>query len=201
MKNDLRAKRTKAKIKRALIDELKTKSFNALTVKNIADRAKINRGTFYLHYLDKFDLLDQIEQQLYDGIRDAISLDAQPIDEMSLEEINQHSLVKLSNYLYQERDLVRVLISDNGDPRFYPHAKELVKKELVDRCRLINVEYTNIIPLDYAEELQASSTLDLFAFWLKKPHPEAPEKFAAILMKSRQISPYQLIARIPRPIS
>ena len=41
------------------IDLLAEKGFEKITVNDIAERADINRGTVYLHYVDKFDLLDK----------------------------------------------------------------------------------------------------------------------------------------------
>jgi len=52
---DRRIARTKAAIREALVALIEEKGFDALTVKDIATRANINRGTFYLHYKDKFD--------------------------------------------------------------------------------------------------------------------------------------------------
>ncbi|AZN43791.1 TetR/AcrR family transcriptional regulator [Paenibacillus albus] len=44
---------------KAFIDLLAEKGFEKITINDIADRANINRGTVYLHYVDKFDLLDK----------------------------------------------------------------------------------------------------------------------------------------------
>ena len=41
------------------IDLLAEKGFEKITINDIAERANINRGTVYLHYVDKFDLLDK----------------------------------------------------------------------------------------------------------------------------------------------
>ncbi len=41
------------------IDLLAEKGFEKITINDIAVRANINRGTVYLHYEDKFDLLDK----------------------------------------------------------------------------------------------------------------------------------------------
>jgi len=46
-------------LKSALIEPTIEKGFAALMVQDLADRAMVNRATFYRHYLDKYDLLDQ----------------------------------------------------------------------------------------------------------------------------------------------
>jgi len=43
----------------AFVDLLTEKGFDKITINDIAERANINRGTVYLHYVDKFDLLDK----------------------------------------------------------------------------------------------------------------------------------------------
>ena len=64
-KDDLRVQRTRKLIQNALIDLTIAKGFAAVTVRDITSYAKINRATFYRHYLDKFDLVDQYAQDVY----------------------------------------------------------------------------------------------------------------------------------------
>ena len=61
MKEDIRTSRTKAKIKTAFIDLLKNNNkYDSITVSDIAKQAKINRVTFYTHYIDKACLVQDI---------------------------------------------------------------------------------------------------------------------------------------------
>jgi len=57
---DLRVIKTKERIEEALLSLLKTKPLEKITVTELARTAMINKGTFYLHYLDIFDLYRQI---------------------------------------------------------------------------------------------------------------------------------------------
>ncbi|GEB78218.1 TetR/AcrR family transcriptional regulator [Sporolactobacillus inulinus] len=57
---DLRVIKTRAAIEMTFLDLLLQKKFNTLTVKDIAAAAQIGRGTFYLHFLDKYDLLEKV---------------------------------------------------------------------------------------------------------------------------------------------
>ncbi|MGL3600309.1 TetR/AcrR family transcriptional regulator, partial [Veillonella sp. ZSJB6] len=56
---DLRITRTKQLIKSAFLELIDEHGFEAVTVKAITERAGINRGTFYSHYVDKFDLMEK----------------------------------------------------------------------------------------------------------------------------------------------
>lgn len=61
MKEDIRTKRTKLKIKTAFVNLLKNNiKYDSITVSDIAKEAKINRVTFYTHYIDKACLVQDI---------------------------------------------------------------------------------------------------------------------------------------------
>lgn len=64
-KLDPRIRRTRALIQAAFLDLLAEKSFQAITVKDITQRAEINRATFYAHFPDKFALLDATIAQTF----------------------------------------------------------------------------------------------------------------------------------------
>jgi AcrR family transcriptional regulator len=57
-KEDPRVTRTRNLILEAFLELLPEKGFQSLTVQAIADRANINRATFYAHFPDKYALLD-----------------------------------------------------------------------------------------------------------------------------------------------
>ena len=59
-KEDLRVIRTKKLIFTAFINLIQEKDYNSITVQDISDRAMINRSTFYSHFKDKQDVLDQV---------------------------------------------------------------------------------------------------------------------------------------------
>ena len=61
---DKRVKRTKRLLKETLTNLLLEKDIQQITVKSIVERADLNRGTFYLHYTDVYDLLKEIENEV-----------------------------------------------------------------------------------------------------------------------------------------
>ena len=63
-KEDRRVRKTKKQLRAALTTLLLEKDISRITVRDVAERADVNRGTFYAHYGDVYDLLHQLEDDL-----------------------------------------------------------------------------------------------------------------------------------------
>ncbi|WP_249662604.1 TetR/AcrR family transcriptional regulator, partial [Lysinibacillus fusiformis] len=55
---------SKQAIKKVFIQQVEEVGFERVTVKNLALAVQINRGTFYLHYTDKYDVMEDLQQEL-----------------------------------------------------------------------------------------------------------------------------------------
>lgn len=64
MNTDLRVVKTIEGIEESFLSCLEDIGFHGMTVKNITERARINRSTFYRHYADKYDLRDKYVDRL-----------------------------------------------------------------------------------------------------------------------------------------
>lgn len=62
MENDRRIRRTENAIQTAFVKLIMEKDINKITVKELCERADINKSTFYLHYHDIYDLAEQFRQ-------------------------------------------------------------------------------------------------------------------------------------------
>lgn len=71
-----RKTQTKATIKKIFTKLLIDKGLNSLTVSDITRLANINRGTFYLHYLDKYDLLEKLENEIISDLTEILLKDS-----------------------------------------------------------------------------------------------------------------------------
>ena len=63
-KEDLRVRRTKEAIRRVFEEMICEMDYEEITVKELADRAMINRKTFYLHYDTMDDLLEELQDEI-----------------------------------------------------------------------------------------------------------------------------------------
>lgn len=64
---DRRTRKTKAVIRQTLTRMLMEKDLKDITVSELTERADINRGTFYLHYKDIYDLFEQTEREIWEN--------------------------------------------------------------------------------------------------------------------------------------
>ena len=76
---------------KALISLLEEKSFEYITVSEICKRAKVNRSTFYLHYENTVDLLNETIRFLLDDFMSYFNVDVKSVvdkfEENSLDEL------------------------------------------------------------------------------------------------------------------
>lgn len=71
-KTDLRVIKTNAIIKSEFMELLKKKPVEKITVKELAENALINKGTFYLHYQDIYALYEEVIHDVITEFCDAI---------------------------------------------------------------------------------------------------------------------------------
>ena len=69
---DRRQRKTRTAILDACISLIQEKDFQKITVHEIVKEADINRGTFYLHFEDKYDMMNSFENEMIEKIEKVI---------------------------------------------------------------------------------------------------------------------------------
>lgn len=98
-KTDLRVLRTRQSIRMAFYELIEEKGYEAITIQDIADRAMINRNTFYLHHQNKPDLLDTCMDELLSELKNVVVLcpfNMSPFQISTLETVMQTVLEHIS---------------------------------------------------------------------------------------------------------
>lgn len=192
-----RQTKTEAKIKAAFTTLVKNRGFDAMTVSDLAREADINRGTFYMHYVDKFDLRDQL---LDDVIADLTSiLISEPRDEdgpLDVEDIiTCQSLISAMRYIKQDYAFFDAITSSGNDMQLYERVKAVIKQLLLGQVSRLRKVPDGIpgIPWEYATEILVSSTSSVLWMWLRRGCKESPETISAIIERSKSIAPVDVL--------
>lgn len=172
-KVDRRVRRTKALLLQGLIQLMEEKDIKDISVKELSDLADINRGTFYLHYNDVYDMLNKIEEELFREFNDILERDLAGTGSTPV--ISRPVLLDLFVFLGRNRDLSRVLIGPHGDLAFLNRLKDLVKEKL--RMMMDNAE-CSVEHFDYLYSFMVSGCIGVIECWLNQETPASPEEIA-----------------------
>lgn len=116
-KSDRRIRRTKALLRHGLAQLMSEKSVNEVTVKELVDLVDINRSTFYLHYTDIYNMLESVEDELFDEILHTIRTHpVSPFNKDSFPFIEDIFAI-----LFDNREICAALLGPRGHRLSAPH--------------------------------------------------------------------------------
>lgn len=191
--NDRRAIRTKRMIRTALSELIEEKGFNEISITDLTSRADINRGTFYLHYTDKYDLLEQVENEILTEIKEETK-NIDSINLMGLNPVNEPLpfIIKLFEYFKDNKNLMCAILGPKGDPNFQSKLKKLMKTNLFEG-KLIKTfnNGTILVPEEYFIAYIVSAHLGMLHQWLLSGMKESPEMMALILTRMFFLGPFK----------
>lgn len=174
-KTDRRVLYTKMVLKQSLLELLRERPIEKITVKDICEKADINRGTFYTHFTDPYNLLEQIENELFGEILASIetSLKAEAISGL---------LVKIFESILKNSDLCRVLFSDYGDKAFLRRIINIARDRSV-------AEWKRMIPAVKDEQMEllylfyANGCVAIIQHWVLNGMRESPQELSEMIEK------------------
>lgn len=176
---DLRVRRTRKLLQQAFIELVAEKGFAALTIRDITERAMVNRSTFYRHYLDKYDLLEQYMREVHALTEDQA---AQTEKQVSIFQEEPPGLLNLLKHIQRFADFYRVMLGAQGDPLFTQGFRQNTEERFRPWLDLAGVEpEPDTPPIDLRLACIAYAGMDATVWWLEQEQPCSPEQFATWL--------------------
>ena len=172
-KEDRRVRRTKKLLTQALTQLLQEKQINEITVKELTDLADMNRGTFYLYYKDMFDMLEKIEDGMFEALNAIISLHEH--DDVSQQ--TKPILLDLFHFIEENQEMCRVLLSPHGDMNFLHRLNEVVREKCLKAWPEIRKEKGEA-DFDYHYSFVVFGCAGIIRAWVNRNCPESAEKMA-----------------------
>ncbi|MBE6088523.1 MAG: TetR/AcrR family transcriptional regulator [Clostridium beijerinckii] len=151
-KTDLRVIKTRANIKKTFIELLSKKNFNEITIQNILDQALINRSTFYKHYSDKYELSEQLIDEV---MKKATVFLTERFSNMKEDELFS-TIYKAYEYVYEQKKIILALWKIRTDKlHLYDDLQGLLKKYCMEYLTAHNAIKDSSM-LDYYSTIYAS---------------------------------------------
>lgn len=154
---DRRVKYTKMVLRESLLSILQKKPVSRISVTEVCEAAGLNRGTFYAHYADPYELLTKIENDLYQELESALAKDVARGDIDML-------LANIMGVLDRNRDMCRVLLGENGGTQFINRILGMARAFFIQMwtCKKGVPEGT----ADYIYRYLSAGSVDVVRHWL-----------------------------------
>ena len=174
-KEDRRVRYTKKAIKDSFLELFEKKPLEKISVTEICNNADINRGTFYSHYSDPYDLKKKLEEEFLETIRCKIR-------ECSNNGKEKITITQSLCILKESKDLCRVFTGPNGD---FEALIKIVGMQASNHMSNLFDFVEEIAPVN-AECLQlmlASCITSITKYWFDNDMQQEPEFIAESIEK------------------
>ncbi len=194
---DRRIRRTREAIQNALIELIEEKGFDAISITDITSRANINRGTFYLHYHDKADLLEKTEDELIEHIKDiliktgGIDLEAYCVSDEPIP-----AMVTLFDYIGSRARLMYAILGLKANPDVQNRIKNAIAGNLFRIGFMANTRPEDLlVPGNYLISYVTAAHMGVVQSWLEGGCKESSEEMARILARLSFHGPFHAIRK------
>ncbi|WP_162011183.1 TetR/AcrR family transcriptional regulator [Streptococcus sp. S784/96/1] len=175
MTKQIRHTETKNNIKKAFAQLLSQKSFEKISVTIICQTANINRGTFYLHYKDKYDMMEKLKEDTLAKVYAIVTQEDQAF--------SKDIVCETLHYLYQDIDFLNVLANTPYIklPQIIREFISYILDNIPDFDSYLNEKIA--IPLNYAKVSYIASIESIMTEWILSGGKESPEELTDIIFQ------------------
>lgn len=173
-KIDRRVRKTKKHLLHALTTLMSQKKINKITVRELTDLADVNRGTFYLYYKDIFDMVEQVETDLFESFSKAFY-------EFSRTTKSYQGMLSFFTFVFEfieeNAEVCKILLGPDGDYHFIEKFKNTIKQhqpsidDTIDKTRL-----------HYYRPYIISGSIGVIQQWLDDDMKTPPKEMAVFLL-------------------
>ena len=171
-----RIRLSKMMLKDSLIRLLQKEDIQHISIQQICQGAEINRTTFYKYYGNQYELLDDIEKDVFDELESRLA-DYEPLTSSS----GSDGLVQTLSYFDKEREKCLVLINATTDKAF---AEKLFRLPVIQNLLKSNM------PRKYSEDEAKYMLLfvthggyAMIRHWINSENRKSPQEMSRLLQK------------------
>lgn len=164
--NNKRKKNSQKRIEKAFIELIQNKEITEISITDLVKKAKLNRSTFYVNYIDIYDLADKIREKMF---QDLLNL----YKEESIKQEHSYNYLKLFEHIKDNQIYYNTMFKLNFD--FMNYYDNYLDKE--DAIKY----YGTTKNMDYHIEFFKAGISSIIKKWLSNGCKESPEEMIEII--------------------
>lgn len=154
------------------------KGYDAISIQDITDRADLGRGTFYIHFKDKEDVVWTAFRDLFQ----ALELEAHQQLDRSTPQVEYYGLLNIFRHAERNSDLYKVMFGRQGSALLSGRAQDFLAKAFLFDIR--NASGPPEVNFNIPEEIEAQILTGMISrllfWWLETPNNYSAEQMAAM---------------------
>lgn len=175
-KQDRRSRRTRDLVNAAMMELLREKRYDAITIQDLLDRANIGRSTFYAHYFDKEDVLVSLSEQMLEMFQ----------QQLSERKVGQRIIPSLEIFQHASENypFFQSMIRGHAEELLWETVRAILSKSIEETLASAwTGKGSPSIPLAVVAEYLAGAFGNLLKWWLKADMPYSPEEMESIFQQ------------------
>ena len=164
--NNKRKKESIEKIEKAFIELLQNKEINEINITDLVKKAKINRSTFYVNYIDIYDLADKLKQKMFQDVLELYK-------EEFIKKEHSYNYLKLFKHIKENQIYYKTLFKLNFD--FIEYCNYSLEEEQAIKY------YGTINNIDSHIEFFKAGISAVIKKWLLNGCKETPEEINEVI--------------------
>jgi len=191
---DRRKRKTRKAIFDACVSLMQEKEFQNITVNEIVERADINRGTFYLHFVDKYDMMNSFENEMIEKIEDVMlnNIPKKQFEELFIQS-RYDTVVEILKCYEQNKELLHLLMRSSHSASFQAKLRDKLKFVVTEKI-FPNFENLELqIPTDLLVILFTSISLSLAEYAQQSKTPIDAEQLGQFFINVMLHGPAKML--------
>ena len=185
---DRRVKRTQQLLAKALIALTLEKGYDAVTIRDITERADIGYATFFRHYHHKDALLQDVSEVVLAELKNLLPT-APGADAVAIG-------TTLFHYVQENSNIIRVLLSSRSSTSLVQYIIDIATQDVLNKNTPLE---GSAVPIEIAAYHLVNSSIALIQWWLEHEMPYSPERMG-IIFHELIIQPTRTVAFSPIPL-
>lgn len=198
MAEDRRVRKSKAAIKKAFIQLLEDSQIERITIRQISDKADINRGTFYLNYDDKYALLEEMEDEQIADLKKLVDIRKVNLAQKAAEEFIE---------IFSNEVIKKVIIHISENIEFYHAILNLDRTSKIEE-RITDMILSNInyligenntvygVPDDYYLRYVSGALMSMVKYWVHDENRVSIEELVQYIVTISTRGPLSILKQL-----
>ncbi|WP_078429007.1 TetR/AcrR family transcriptional regulator [Alkalihalobacterium alkalinitrilicum] len=176
--------RTKSHFKKAFISLINERGFSHVSITDIVNKAQYNRTTFYLHYMDKQHLTEELQIEMFDAIK-RTSMDRYVKGEIvNIEKMGPRSF-ELMHFIYENQDFFNLYLQKDTIPGIHQDLPRAIY-EILDENFVLYAKKHSTINSSAHKLYMAHGTAGLILEWIRKGYTTSADAMSLQLIEILQ---------------